>query len=318
MVTRFQGELAMRNIEVYDPTLHLFSQVGTVALQATRVNNPAASNLGVINETTPDGVLGLGNVVLVSLGDDNGNGCWDTNAASRDELFTATYTGFGPGHGLVFHRISALNSAGEDGHLQNQEWEFSQGLIEPSPVGPEGRSLADMVPLARLIESRPGVQVTGTWFYVGGGEAFLCAPPPCSPCGYFEGTVAAGVMFDPFYRLIPETDYSLDPRPDARDLKDARNSNDNRTGVVGTWLALDGKLPGHDRVGFGDTEVQRWGHIKTNRVYAALIGAAGEDGIINTPDDRVLMTGGGQDGIDYGGEPSEPSSELVLIPKPPI
>ena len=52
------------------------------------------------------------------------------------------------------------------------------------------------------------------------------------------------------------------------------------------------------------------------RIYPKLVAIAGEDGIIGTPDDRVLIAGGGLDPID-GGEPSIPSSEIVVIPGSP-
>ena len=44
-------------IEVYDPSLQIFSQIGTISLKYGRVNDPQGTNLGTFNETTPDGTL---------------------------------------------------------------------------------------------------------------------------------------------------------------------------------------------------------------------------------------------------------------------
>lgn len=309
-----RGEtLNMKNIEVYDPTLRIFSQVGTVLLNYDRVNDPQATNLGVFNDRTPDGVLGMGNMVLVTDGD-NDTGCLDT--ADVDELYSAIFTGFGPAQGLIFYEISGENVDGEDGHIQNQEFDTNAGM-----AGAEiwGRSMTNIVVLPRTLDSetRPGQKESGTWIFNGAGVGYLCAPPICPPCVNFEGTIASGALFDPMYRLIDAAAYTQDPVPDARDLKPTRNELTNPTGVVGCWLALDGKLPSHNRIGFGDVDPIIWAHNNADRTYVALVAIAGEDGIVNTTDDRVLFTGGGQNGLDFGGEASVPSSELVIIPQSP-
>ncbi len=313
------GVLSMRNLEVFDPTLNIFSQVGSILIDSPRVNDPQATNLGIFNQRTIDDVLGLGNLILVTHGDNN-SGCWTTPAV--DELLSAVYTGFGPAQGLLFNKIPGDNADGEDGHVQNVEWETNQQNLEPLPAAPiflRGRSMTNIVALPRTLESRtrPGQNVLSSWIFAGAGVAFTCAPPPCTPCAYYDGTIAAGALFDPFYRLIPTADFNLSPIPDPRDLEPTRNENINPTGVIGCWLALDGKLPSHDRIGFADVQPAIWAHNAVNRVYTALVAVAGEDGIIDTTDDRILFTGGGQDGLDFGGEASVPSCELAIIPQSP-
>ena len=113
------------------------------------------------------------------------------------------------------------------------------------------------------------------------------------------------------------------PRPSARDLTSTRQDS-NPTGVLGTWLALDGGYPSTDRIGYGDTTFSytpgtqgKWPHNLAHRNYCRNISVAGEDGIFDTVDDRVLCSGGGQDPFNQGGEPSVPSTELIIIPKSP-
>jgi hypothetical protein len=91
--------------------------------------------------------------------------------------------------------------------------------------------------------------------------------------------------------------------------------------VLGAWLALDGHFPSTDRIGYADTTFSytpgNWPHNLAHRVHARLISVAGEDGIYDTTDDRVLSSGGGQDPVDQGGEASEPAAELIIMPKSP-
>jgi hypothetical protein len=49
-------------------------------------------------------------------------------------------------------------------------------------------------------------------------------------------------------------------------------------------------------------------------VYPVNLPVPGEDGIINTPDDRILLTGGGADGRLQGEEPTNPSAVIFLPP----
>jgi len=139
----------------------------------------------------------------------------------------------------------------------------------------------------------------------------------CNIVEALQDPVTSGALFDPFYRLLPESAFNAQPRPSARDLEPSRQDL-NPTGVVGTWLALDGKYPSTDRIGFADTTFPgNWPRILAQRVYGRNLSVAGEDGIYDTIDDRVLISGGGQDPRDQGGEASQPSAELLIVPKSP-
>ena len=307
LLPRQVAALSLRNLEVYDPTIHVFSQIGTVLLEGPRVNDPQGVNLGIFNERTPDDVLGLGNVVLICNGDDNDQNCPTTTDV--DELLTATFTGFGPAQGLTFHKISGINGANEDSHRQAIEWE----VFAKKQQAATGRAYTNIVAVPRSIETRPGQLGMGTWVFNGVGQASVPTPAGCFV--RMDLQLASGTIFDPEYPLIPDADFSLVPKPSARDLKTTRDANLNPTGVVGTWLTLDGKLPTTDRIGFADIDPGIWPSSKAHRIYPRLITVAGEDGIINTPDDRVLFTGGGQSALDFGGEVTAPSAEVLLLPK---
>jgi hypothetical protein len=303
-----QGSIPMKTLEVYDPTLRTFSQIGTVLLVNPRVNDPQATNLGIFNEKTPDGVNGLGNVIFVTHGDDD-TSC--PNALPESEVLAATFTGLGPAQGLVLSRITYTDIF-NFGHIQGMEWATTQVPPAWESALPPGRTETQIVPLPRNIEGKPGELHLSTWVYTGAGAMVYCTPN--GPVTYYGGTIASGCIFDPFYRLIPPADFALSPPANARDLKPTRSDTINPTGVVGTWLALDGKYPATNRIGFADTDVGTWPTIQSRRVYPQLIALAGEDGIFDTVDDRVLLCGGGQEMLDRGGEVSEPAAELVIIP----
>jgi hypothetical protein len=305
---RAQNETALRTIEVFDPSLHVFSQVGTLSLREPRVNDPQATNLGVFNEVTPDGVTGLGNVILVCNGDDN-TACFNTTAES--EVISANFTGFGPAQGLQFYLIAYPAGGTESGHLQQMEAILQ---LDVNSQLFQGRAQTNIVPLVREMESiPPGEMVLGTWVFNGYGVSTICTPG--GPAPYYEACIASGVLFDPFYKLLDAAEFTLSPPPNARDLTLSRIDVQNPTGIFGTWFSLDGDLPNTDRIGYGDTPLGEWAHNNVNRCFPKLISLAGEDGIINTIDDRVLACGGGQD-HQSGGEATQPSAEVVLIPNP--
>jgi hypothetical protein len=85
--------------------------------------------------------------------------------------------------------------------------------------------------------------------------------------------------------------------------------------VIGCWLTFDGQIPTTDIDVFGTTATNRWARpVAGRRVWYKNIPVAGEDGILNSPDDRILLAGGGQDYGSAGGEPTSPSSEIFLPP----
>ena len=66
---------------------------------------------------------------------------------------------------------------------------------------------------------------------------------------------------------------------------------------------------------FGTTQSSRMARMTAGwRVYPSNLAITGVDGVINTPDDRVLLSGGGTDGRFAGAEPAAPSAEMLLPP----
>jgi len=85
--------------------------------------------------------------------------------------------------------------------------------------------------------------------------------------------------------------------------------------TIGCWLTLDGAIPTTSDANLGTTSSNRWAmQVAEVRVWCVNTPVAGEDGIINTVDDRVLLTGGGvlysPDSLSVGGEPATPSTEV--------
>ena len=287
-------------VEFFDPTVGIFTEVPIIRMRGPRVNIPQAANLGVHNQSTPDGVLGMGNAVLVCLGDDN---AMDTFTTSIDEVFIATFTGFGPAQGFqLFRQEGSFNE-----HVQGIEaFEALGGEFEQAI--PPGRTQTNIVTLPRSIPTLQGSDA-GSWVFAGGG--ILVYPDLNGIVLYTGGTIAAGCLFDPFYSITAVLDFDSS----ARDLRPGRRNSGNPVGINGTWLALDGFIPTTTLDNFGDTPFGNFAVMKGEvRLNGKLISIAGQDGIDDTFDDRVLFTGGGTNFITGGGEPTFPSSEILLVP----
>ncbi len=301
------GAGAHLSLEFYDPVVGFFTEVLIVRLTMPRINDPQATNLGDANEFTPDGVLGMGNTILICNGDDNEPvGARDT-AWAEDEIYVATFTGFGPAQGLQFFK------QGDPFFEHNQgveAFEAEGGLPETGPCLTEpclGRSQTNIVALPRRLQTVLGDTMT-TWVFTGGGVHLWIATGQII---YFGGTIASGVVFDPFYSLTAIRDFDSS----ARDLRPGRRASGNPVGVIGTWFAIDGLFPDTTIDGFGDTPLAEFAVMRAGeRAWTRITPIAGEDGIDDTVDDRVLFAGGGSDPFGPGGEPSFPSSEILLMP----
>ena len=281
-------------LEFYDPQTRVFTQVGNVQLASPRINDPYIINLGAHNDFTIDGVKGMGNVALITHGNTDGS-CPITPVV--DELLVANYTGFGPAQGLQFFQVEELQNLS---HVQG---------IEYGVLAAVGRCSSNPLVLPRRMVTVPGVSAIQSWVFALGGVFITCCP-----CTYIYGdgseTIRAGCVFDPYFNL-PAVQLGLSPR----DLTSTRSQN-NPTGVIGTWLTLDGFIPTVDMSLYGSTpQATRWARaVADRRVYYKNIPVAGEDGILNTPDDRILLAGGGIDYPGFGSEPTTPSAEIFLPP----
>ena len=88
----------VKSLEFFDPATRSMSVAPNAAF-AERANGVMFMNLGELVRETPDGVKGVGNVVLLTHGDNN-----DSVQTSQgfSELVAATFTGFGPTGGITF------------------------------------------------------------------------------------------------------------------------------------------------------------------------------------------------------------------------
>jgi hypothetical protein len=284
------------SLEFFDPLTGVFTQVGNLELGSPRINDPYIMNMGHYNDYTIDGVKGLGNVILVTHGNTDAT-CPITPLL--DELLVANYTGFGPAQGLQFFRVEE-NQFGS--HVQGIEYVADDLII--------GRCASNPLYMPRRIASVPGVLPLQTWVIALGGCFITCCP--CTV--FYSGdhpTVGAGCVFDPFFNLLA-VQLGLSPR----NLTSTRSTS-NPTGLIGSWLTLDGQLPTTELTAppYSGTPTARWGQPQGDvRVWYRNIPLPGEDGILNTPDDRIILAGGGKSYDAPGGEPTTPSAEIFLQP----
>lgn len=303
--TRFPGETgagsqnAVRELEFFDPVQGLFSRVPGYSLSGPRINFPLAFNLGEFNNLTLDGVEGMGNVILIMNGDDDHNTCFQTTL--EDEVAIATFSGFGPAQGLQLFR----QTSSQGGHFQGIEAETNLGGISEAG-GRVGRSRTHAVSFPRVIESG----FTETSVYTAGGVLHFQGLIGCF--SYVDGTIGSGVIFDPFFSLEALLDFESSPRDPTPGRLDPRNP----FGVIGTWLALDGVIPGATGAGFGDVGFGSFARINSGeRHWGKIAMVAGPDGVLNSQDDRPILIGGGNDfAVPPGGDVVSPSAELLILP----
>jgi len=303
-----QQAAGLSSIEFFDPTTRVFTQVSNVSVPNPRMNDPHIMNLGTFNDFTIDGTKGMGNAILITHGDSDA-ACPETPL--QDEVFVANYTGFGPAQGLQFAAISDRQTGS---HAQGVEYPPPP----PPPIDPRifiARSGTNPVAFPRRMVNVTGQTSEQTWIASSGGIDIFETPQGC----FFNTqspTMRSGCMFDPYYSL-PAVAVGFSPR----DLVSQR-SDTNPLGIIGCWVTLDGKIPAPGLTpdtflnGFGDLRTPaRWAkNVASTRIFCHNMRVAGEDGVIDTPDDRMLLTGGGLDYFQIGGEPTAPSAELLVIP----
>jgi hypothetical protein len=308
----------LSSIEFFDPITKVFTQVSNVSVPEPRMNDPHIMNLGFFNDFAIDGTKGMGNIILITHGDGDGT-CPTTPLV--DEVLIANYTGFGPAQGLQFAAISDRQTGS---HGQGVEYLPPP----PPPIDPRGfigRSGTNPVLFPRRMRGITGQTTEQTWVATAAGVDIFPTPGGCV-YNSSSPTMRSGCMFDPYYSL-PAVAVGFSPR----DLASQR-SDTNPLGVVGCWFTLDGSpnvpelsnfgipvpglTPQEFLRGFGDFRTpSRWArNVAATRIFCVNMRVAGEDGVIDTADDRLLLTGGGLDYAQTGGEPSAPSSELLVIP----
>lgn len=306
-IARQQGD-GLTVFEFYDAVTRVFTQVSNISLDLPRLNTPYIMNLGTHNDFTPDGVKGMGNVVLVTGGNID-QFCPETQAI--DTVLVANYSGFGPAQGLQFFRIVDDTFFS---HVQGTEYLPPPPAIDPHflpGANAVGRAATNPIAMPRGLMTAANVSDIETWIISVAGVDIFPTPAGCR-ANYDSPTMLAGCVFDPFFNRA-STQLSLSPR----DLASQRSAN-NPLGVIGCWLHLDGALPTVDLSNFGTTQSNRWAkRFGLARVWTAIMAVAGEDGIIDSVDDRVLLAGGGTeygDEASVGSEPTTPSCEVLILP----
>ncbi|MEM7263548.1 MAG: hypothetical protein AAF488_16290, partial [Planctomycetota bacterium] len=186
-----------RSIEVFDPSTGIITLLASIDLENIRANFPEGANLGEYNDRTPDGIIGLGNAVLVAHGDDDS----DNLTTFFDQVFVATYSvGAGPARGVRFFEVV------EDdffSHAQNSEY-----LTGNQPVVGEqiARTGTNLVSLPRPLEGTGNVDDRQTWvFSLAGVDA------TGGNLNYNSPAMSAGCVFDAFYSRRASEIFRLDP-----------------------------------------------------------------------------------------------------------
>jgi len=293
----------LTSIEVFDAGTNIFTLIASVKLESGRLDEPFAVNLGEFNDFTPDGVLGMGNSILVTHGN-VGGGCPIT--PFLDQVFLATFTpGAGPAQGIRFFESR------EDQfltHIQHMEY---PGLIAPAAGVQVARAGINPLAMPHIVEPTvAGVSRLQTWVFSLAGVDIYQVPGGCV-FNHSSPAMVAGCVFDPFYNLPVAVNNNLPPR----DLQNARRADPrNFLGIVGAWFTIDSFIDG-TLASWGTTSANRWPETRgLARAYAVLTPVAGVDGRLGSLDDRILMVGGGRAYQDQGGEPTSPSAELFLPP----
>jgi hypothetical protein len=297
----------MASLEVFDPQTSTFNLIASVRLNSARVDDCQIVNLGKFNDFTPDGRDGMGNAILVSGGNDDGS-C--PTAPLLDQLFIANFLpGAGPSQGLRFFEVEENQFLS---HMQGIEY----AAVFFPPIDPRGgvaRAASNIVSLPRFLPAlAPDVKSVQTWSFALAGIETFPVPGGCFE-NYDSPQMASGCVFDPFYNLAVFVNNGLS----TRDLANQRRANpENFLGIVGYWFTLDGFIPLENTDNLGTTSPERLARNQAGRrIYCQNVAVAGEDGLIDTFDDRVLLTGGGRNYFALGGEPATPSAELLIPPR---
>ncbi len=196
---------------------------------------------------------------------------------------------------------------------------------------PISRVHTEAVHLVRSVQTVDGPRLVGTIFTGGGG--FMYKQQAQQRQYYDELPIASGEYFDPTFNLV---NAFFTPQRKPADLSAVRGywskkldiplpepantgRHPNPTGSEGAWLLADGFLP---QDGF---EGYQWlppytndeGHyivhgMEKGRAWHTLSLVPGTDLRLETPDDCVLFAGGGNDVMNFGGEPVIPSAIVYM------
>lgn len=301
-----------QNFEYYDVTTG-DNRLAPGIVAEGRVNTPSLLNLGTVFSSTlefdldDDGeinplagdivsVPGMTNLMMIANGDNDDPAC--PTSAGANDLVVATFTGFGPSDGLTFTVFTG--TPGLTNNIENI-------LVDPMNCAPWGRSEADWV-MVNTRRTYNGQTITsGVGLSAGGGFDF---PPPAGGCvetmtGNCNNGLVGVTIYDPFYNF--QNDPPWDPTPFANPIT-------HPTGLFGSFINVDTTYADDTLDGYG-AGLDPMISLAQPKCLHTLSVIPGEDGLLNTVDDRVVSIGGGVSYFpNYGDEPATISCEVILLP----
>ena len=294
------------NFEYFDATTG-DNRIAAGIVAAGRVNEPQIINLGIHRNTTlefdfdtEDGIIdipatpGLNNIVLIANGDNDDPAC-PTGSGSND-LLVATFSSFGPSNGLSFSLFG-----GEATLFNNIELV----VFDPMNCASFSRSEADLVQV-QTRRTYNGETIATTVGLSAGGAFELPTPNGCVEL--MQGTCANGIVgvsiYDPFYNAA--NDPPWDPTGNINPIT-------HPTGIFGTFINVDGLIADDTFDGFADGSLLL--ALSQQKVLHTLSVVPGEDGVLNSVDDRVVSIGGGVSYFpNFGDEPATINCEVIMLP----
>lgn len=300
-----------QNFEYYDVTTG-DNRLAPGIVAEGRVNTPSLLNLGTVFSSTlefdldDDGeinplagdivsVPGMTNLMMIANGDNDDPAC--PTSAGANDLVVATFTGFGPSDGLTFTVFTG--TPGLTNNIENI-------LVDPMNCAPWGRSEADWV-MVNTRRTYNGQTITsGVGLSAGGGFDFP-TPGGCveTMTGNCNNGLVGVTIYDPFYNF--QNDPPWDPTPFANPIT-------HPTGLFGSFINVDTTYADDTLDGYG-AGLDPMISLAQPKCLHTLSVIPGEDGLLNTVDDRVVSIGGGVSYFpNYGDEPATISCEVILLP----
>lgn len=339
-ILKFPGQLMLQlqqPVEYYDLATGLVNIAPGVTVNPGRSNGVHMSNLGFFNSgqipaktnPTSDEVdpcflddqldemkVGTNNIAILYGGDSNAEGACATSFSQTDSI-VCTFTGFGVANGIQFLQFTASNMG------------IEAVIFDPMNCFPVGRSYGATVsiPARRRIRCNdPDSTRFGTIFtqynttnilMIGGLTVVDAQGCPRSlvqsgPCPL--PNVRGIEIFDPNFSLAADPTVPWDLNPTELDPL-------HPTGVVGTWLLADTMYTDGDPLGDMVQDFAEGsnvtGILRAPRLLHTANRVPGEDGIVGTGDDRILIVGGAGDYYGdavFGEEAVSIGSEVYLPP----
>lgn len=324
-------------LEYYDLETGLVNIAPGVTINPGRTNGAHMANLGFYNSgqipaktnpTDPDAdpcfldaqldemKVGTNNIAILFGGDDNAGAC--ATSVGQTDSIVCTFTGFGIGNGIQFLQLTPPPGG------------IEAIAVDPMNCFPVGRvyGTAISIPTRRRIRCNDEDSARfGTTFLEYnttnvlqiGGMAVVNAPGcprslerwgPVCPLANVRGVE----VFDPNFSLTADATVPWDLNPTEIDPL-------HPTGVTGTWLLADDMFSDGDPLGDLVVDFAEASNVssilRAPRLLHSSNRVPGEDGILGTGDDRILIVGGAGDFYGdaiFGEEAVSIGAEIYLPP----